>query len=57
MEFCEGSGGQAEVFQDGRSLGKVSPGEGPLPLRPAAETVIRVAGSSGECLLERIVFE
>ncbi len=57
VEFGKGSDGQVEVFQDGRSLGTVSPGDGPLQLLPAAETVIRVAGGFGESLLERIIFE
>ncbi len=57
VEFSKGSDGQVEVFQDGRSLGTVSPGDGPLQLLPAAETVIRVAGGFGESLLERIIFE
>ena len=56
IEFKEGSAGAVEVFQDGRSLGIVSMGSGPLPLAPADETVIRLEGKAGEAVLERIVY-
>lgn len=57
LVFAPGSAGQVEVFQDGTSLGLLGP-EGPaLQLQAARQTVIRIAGTTGESLLEKLIYQ
>ena len=54
--FTEGALGTVEVLQDGQSLGTVGAGSGPVELKAAGETVIRLVGAERESLLEKVVF-